>query len=361
MPKGQRSGRRNAAMNKLSIDKIFSLPQRLSLVCTLAMQSLLLLPSAHSQDCAGCASLVHSAEPMVEDAWVIKKQVNEVNVFFTASAKGKVIADLKKEDFTISDDGQEPAAILEFHSQNDLPLRLGLLVDTSESIHKRMRFEQGAAKSFLQEVMQGEDDLGFVMGFANATTVTQDLTSDAKKLSSGVAALRIQGGTALFDAVAAACARLLKHTEDQVVAKILVVLSDGDDNSSRTTLEEAIDMAQQAGVAIYTINTNPHPRDSQEFDSQSRGNSSLKALANRTGGRALRPDCVGDVRKAFAKVQQELRCRYALSYRPANFVPDGHYRRIQIVARKPGKKIQVRAREGYHAKLLSSALAWNRD
>ena len=348
-------------MNKLSINKIFSLPQGLPLVCTLAMHSLLLLPSAHGQDCPGCASLVRSAEPAVEDAWVIKKQVNEVSVFFTASAKGKVIVDLTKEDVSIRDDEQEPAAILEFHSQYDLPLRVGLLVDTSESIHARMRFEQAAAQTFLRDVIQGRGDIGFVMGFANTTTVSQDLTGDASKLSSGVVALSARGGTALFDAIVVACAKLLSHAEDHVVAKILVVLSDGDDNSSRITLDEAIDAAQQAGVAIYTINTNPRARDAHEFDWYSKGKANLKALAERTGGRALHPECVGDVRKAFATVQQELRCRYALSYRPANFVPDGHYRRIRIVARKPGKKIQVRAREGYYAKLPSSALAWNKD
>jgi Ca-activated chloride channel homolog len=198
------------------------------------------------------------------------------------------------------------------------------------------------------------------MGFANSTTITQDLTSDGTKLSSGVDALRVQGGTALFDAIAAACSKLLNHAEDQVVAKILIVLSDGDDNSGRVTLDEAVETAQQTGVAIYTINTTALSRNAQEFDRYSKGQANLKALANRTGGRALRPGCVADVRKAFAKVQQELRCRYALSYRPANFVPDGHYRRIKIAVQKPGRKIKVRAREGYFANLPSAALAWIR-
>jgi Ca-activated chloride channel homolog len=348
-------------MNKRSIDKIFSLPRRLPLVWTLAIQSLLLLPSAHGQSCPGCSPLVRSTEPAAEGVWVIKKQVNEVSVFFTASANGKSIPDLTKEDLTIRDDNQLPAAILEFHSQYDLPLRVGLLVDTSASVHDRLRFEQAAAKSFLQEVIQGQVDLGFVMAFANATTLTQDLTTDLTKLSSGVAALKAQGGTALFDAIAAACVKLLSRDEDQVVAKVLVVLSDGDDNSSRIRLEEAIDMAQQAGVAIYTISTNPPADNTHDFDLQRKGKDNLKALAERTGGRALRPYCVGDVRKAFTKVQQELRCRYAVSYRLANFVPDGHYRRIQIVAHQQGRKIQVRARQGYYAKLPSPALAWNRD
>jgi Ca-activated chloride channel homolog len=328
--------------------------QLLRLICSVIV---LLLSGAHGQNCPRCSSVVRPAEPAVEDEWVIRKQVNEVIVFFTASVKGKIIADLTKEDITILDDGQPPAAILEFHSQYDLPLRLGLLVDTSGSIHDRVRFEHEAAKAFLREVIQGEDDLGFVMGFANTVTMSQDLTGDATKLTSGVGALRVEGGTALFDAIAAACTKLLNHAEEHVVAKILVVLSDGDDNSSQITLDQAIDRAQEAGVAIYTISTNPRSRDAQEFDRYNKGNSNLKALADRTGGRALRPWCVADVRRAFAKVQQELRCRYALSYRPANFVPDGHYRRIRIVVQKPGRKIKLHAREGYLAKLPSPALA----
>jgi VWFA-related protein len=344
-------------MNKaISIQSLFWPPRGLPLVAVL---SLVMIPAARGQECLGCTALVHPAEPMPENTWVIKKQVNEVSVFFTASIDGRVIPDLTVEDVDIRDDRQLPAAILEFHSQHDLPLRVGLLVDTSASVHDRMRFEQAAAKSFLQEMIEPNVDLGFVMGFANAITLTQDLTTDAAKLAFGLSALKAQGGTALFDAIAAACAKLLSQDEDQVVAKVLVVLSDGDDNSSRIKLDDAIVTAQQAGVAIYTINTSPYAYDTHDYDSQRKGKENLKALADRTGGRALRPGCVGDVRKAFAKVQLELRCRYAVSYRPANFVPDGHYRRIQIVVHKPGKKIQVHAREGYYAKPPSPALAWN--
>jgi len=298
---------------------------------------------------------------VAEEAWAIRKQVNEVSVLFTASVKGKIVTDLTKDDVVIRDDGQAPAAILEFHSQHDLPLRVGLLVDTSGSVHDRMRFEQAAARTFLQEVIQGQGDLGFVMGFANLITLTQDLTGDTMKLSSSVTALRAEGGTALFDAIAAACAKLRSHAEDQVVAKVLVVLSDGDDDDSRIKLDDAIDAAQQAEVAIYTIGTYRRASDVYESDSHKAGRANLKALAERTGGLFLRPDSVGDVRNAFAKVQEKLRCRYAISYRPANFVPDGHYRRIQVVVHKPGKKTEVHARQGYYARPPGPALAWNRQ
>jgi Ca-activated chloride channel homolog len=353
-------------MNKaVSINRSFRWPRTLSLASNLFLLSLLLLRSAQGQHCPGCASLVHSAgpvaEPVAEDAWVIKKQVNEVSVLFTASIKGKAVADLTKEDVVIRDDEQVPAAILEFHSQYDLPLRVGLLVDTSGSVHDRMRFEQAAARTFWREVIQGPDDLGFVMGFSNRTALMQDLTGEADKLSASVTALRADGGTSMFDAIAEASAKLGSHPESQVVAKVLVVLSDGDDNDSHIKLEDAIDAAQQAGVAVYTIGTYPHTDNVYLNDTHRVGRGNLKALAERTGGRFLRPDCVGQVREAFAKVQQELRSRYSISYRPANFVPDGHYRRIKVVVRKPGKKVEVRAREGYYARPPGPALAWNRD
>lgn len=325
----------------------------------LALSCLLPL-SAQAQDCPGCASLALPGEPASGDeAWVIKKQVNEVSVIFTASAGGKLITDLTKDDVTIRDDEKIPAAIVQFHSQYDLPLRVGLLVDTSGSVKSRMRFERAAATAFLREVMQARSDLGFVMGFANVPTVTQDLTEDQELLSSGVAVLKSDGGTALFDAIVTACNKLSARSEQQVVAQVLVVLTDGDDNSSRSTLEDAIQAAQQAGIIIYTISSNPH--DFQFDDTHHAENVVLKKLAEQTGGRALFPQCPRDVKGAFAKIQQELRCRYAVSYRPADFVPDGHYRHIKIVARKRGKNLHVRARRGYYAKVSSPALAWNRD
>jgi VWFA-related protein len=270
--------------------------------------------------------------------------VNEVNLWFTASVDGKFVADLTKDDITIRDEGEIPVAIVAFHSQHDLPLRVGLLVDTSGSVKERFRFQQAAATGFLREAIREPQDLAFVMGLANQPALTQDLTNDAALLSAGVAALKPVGGTALFDAVVVATRKLVKTSEERFIAKVLVVLSDGDDNSSKIRLDAAIAVAQKENIVIYTINTNPPTSDNRLADSHRVGDTNMKRLAEQTGGRALRPESARVVATAFAKVQEELRCRYAVSYRPRDFVADGRYRHIRIVARKQGKNLQVQTR-----------------
>jgi Ca-activated chloride channel homolog len=320
----------------------------------LLLLSVVIASSARAQDCFHCVSSGFTPDPTLgEEAWTIKKQVNEVNLWFTASVHGKFVGDLTKDDITIQDDGEIPAAILEFRPQHDLPLRVGLLVDTSGSIKDRFHFEQAAATGFLRDAIHEPQDFGFVMGFANHPELTQDLTNDTALLSSGIAALRPVGGTALFDAIAVASHKLASASEERFVAKVLVVLSDGDDNSSQIRLEDAINVAQHEGVVIYAINTNPPTSDYRLADSHRIGDNNMKRLAEQTGGRALRPESARVVAEAFSKVQQELRCRYAISYRPANFVADGHYRRIRIAARRQGKNLQVHARAGYFARLSS--------
>jgi VWFA-related protein len=299
-------------------------------------------------------------EPVPEDAWVIKKQVNEVSVLFTASAKGKYVADLTRNDVIVRDDDQTPAAVLDFHSQNDLPLRVGLLVDTSGSVTENMRFERAAAAAFLREVIRGHGDLGFVMGFANAPLVTQDLTADPALLTSGLAALKPGGGTALFDAVVAACHKLVNRDEDQVVARVLVVISDGDDNSSQMHPDEAIEFAQQDGVTIFTISSAPTSLfDTTMNELHAPGNKNLKKLAEQTGGQALLPSSAREVAHAFSKIQEDLRGRYYISYRPANFVTNGRYHHIKILAHKQGQNLHVRARAGYYARMVPPSWAAN--
>src|SRR6201993_5155275 len=176
--------------------------------------SVLTLSVAYGQECLSCSSFPSSADVATAgDFWIIKKQVNEVNLWFTASIHGKFIADLTKDDITIRDEGEIPAAIVAFHSQHDLPLRVGLLVDTSGSVKERFRFEQAAATGFLRDAIHEPQDFGFVMGFANQPALTQDLTNDTALLSAGIAALRPVGGTALFDAIAVASHKLASASE----------------------------------------------------------------------------------------------------------------------------------------------------
>jgi Ca-activated chloride channel homolog len=319
------------------------------LVALIAVLGLSSQPTG-AQNCAECAISAAAETPVSASEWTISKQVSEVNVLFLASRGGKATGDLSQNDILVEDDGKPPAAILGFRTEHDLPLRVGMVMDTSSSVNSRFRFEQAAASLFLRQVLQGEDDLAFVMGFDNHSKVTQDFVHDANLLSQGVEKLHPDGGTALYDAVSRACQKLQRRPEQEMVARVLVVLSDGDNNAGDVILEGAIDAAQRAEVTIYTISTN---WNSDERLTGDLGNKNLHRLSEQTGGRMLMPPNPKSVTKAFAKIGEELRSRYAVSYKPADFVSDGHYRKIKIQGRKAGEKVQIRARKGYYASLAS--------
>ncbi|HKW24673.1 MAG TPA: VWA domain-containing protein [Terriglobales bacterium] len=312
--------------------------------------------AAYGQSCAECATAeALPPGPVSTSEWSFAKEVNEVNLLFVATHNGRFIDDLSQNDITVLDDRKPPAAILAFRTERELPLRVGLVIDTSSSVTSRFRFEQRGASAFLFETLRRKEDQAFVMGFSNDQKLAQDFTSNPEALSQGVQRLTIGGGTALYDAVAAACEKLLATPERDMLARVLVVLSDGQNNAGKTGLNTVIGIAQQAQVAIYTVSTNYHyTLDFAEEDWDAKnGNENLRRLAEQTGGRLLTPPDAKSVGKAFAKIAEELRSRYAIAYRPADFVADGHYRKISIAARRPGEKLQIRTRKGYYAKLVS--------
>jgi VWFA-related protein len=272
----------------------------------------------------------------------IKKRVDEVNLLFIAMDRhGKFVRDLGLDDFTILDDHKPPQAIVNFSRQTDLPLELGLLVDTSGSVHSRFAFEQEAALSFLQHTLRPSFDKAFIMGFNGHTKVTQDLTDNLALLSVGVQRLQNGGGTALYDAVYHASRdRLNRDKTGRPVRHAIIVVSDGEDNQSEATLGQAIEMAQRGQVIIYAISTD-------DSGLVLRGDKILAELAAATGGRAFFPYKMKDITRAFGAIEDELRSQYVVSYRPADFDSDGRYRAIQITSER--KDLTIRARQGYYA------------
>jgi Ca-activated chloride channel family protein len=336
--------------------RVLKIAPRYALLLTGLLLASQLTPAAYGQSCAGCTiAEALPPEPVSTSEWSFSKEVNEVNLLFVATHNGRFIDDLSQNDITVLDDRKPPAAILGFRTEQELPLRVGLVIDTSSSVTSRFRFEQRGASAFLFETLRRKDDQAFVMGFSNDQKVTQDFTSNPQALSQGVQHLAIGGGTALYDAIAAGCEKLLASPEQNMVARVLVVLSDGQNNAGKTDLNTAIAVAQQAQVAIYTVSTNYHYTldfAQEDWDAKN-GNDNLRRLAEQTGGRLLTPPDAKSVGKAFAKIAEELRSRYAIAYRPADFVADGHYRKISIATRRPGEKLQIRTRKGYYAKLIS--------
>jgi Ca-activated chloride channel homolog len=278
-----------------------------------------------------------------EPVTTIVVRPNEVNVVFTVTDKhGKRITDLKQNDFKVVDDNKAPEEIRSFHAETNLPLQAALLIDASNSVRDRFKFEQESAIEFLNQTVRPRYDSAVVIGFDATPEVTQDFTDNTELLAHGVHELRPGGGTALYDAIYYTCRdKLLKAPKTIQVRRAIILLSDGEDNLSHVTREEAIEMAQRAEAIIYTISTNVS-------GTKGPGDKVLERIADATGGNAFFPFQIRDVVNAFAEIQEDLRSQYAISYKPADFKSDGHYRTIEIVA-NDRKTFKVRSRRGYYA------------
>jgi Ca-activated chloride channel homolog len=319
-----------------------------------------------SDSCDDCGALAEADAPKlggdsgaVSDAprnvargaggvWTIRKNVDDVALFFSVSSHGHMVNDLEASNIKIRDDNKPPARVVQFAPQSKLPLRLALLVDTSGSVHNRFSFEKSAATKFVQKVLSNPADLGFIAGFASEPSVTQDFSADPIELGKGIDNLANGGGTALFDAVLFACRKLGAYPDDERVARVLVILSDGEDNSSHGTLKQSIRVAEKTGVTIYTVSTKEGLGDKTDADKV------LEVLAERTGGEAMFPGDLRTLGSSLDKLRDLIRSRYFIAYKPADFQPNGNYHTISIIAEKNGKHLQVRARKGYHARLEAS-------
>lgn len=280
--------------------------------------------------------------PTETDENRITLEVNRVNMLFTVSdKKGRFVTDLVREDFDINEN-KKPQKILEFTAETNLPLRLAILVDTSNSIRDRFRFQQEAATRFIDSVIRQHQDKAIIVSFDTATELVADMTDDTEALDKAVQGLRPGGGTSLYDAIFFACRD--KLMQDQPLHKFrraMVILSDGEDNQSRYTLGQALEMAQKADVVVYTISTNitRNPTD---------GDKVMRYLAEETGGLSFFPFKATDLDQSFENIANELRHQYSVLYRPEPLKTDGLYHLISI--RVHGRKdLVVRARKGYYA------------
>ncbi len=307
--------------------------------------------------CANCADSNPAPEssgvpePSVRESgarWVIRKTVDEVAVFFSVTNHGHLVTGLEASDIHLTDDNKPPLKVLQFAPSSLLPLRLGLVIDTSGSVNSRFSFEKHAAIDFVQRMLRASD-LGFIEGFANEPLVSQDFTGNQEQLAAGIKQLSNDGGTALFDAVSFACWKLTAYPEQQRVARVLVVLSDGEDNSSHGNLKQVLQDAEAGGVTIYTISTKETSGAKTDADRI------MEALAERSGGEALFPIDSFALRGSFDQLHDLIRSRYLFAYKPAAFVPDGRYRAINIIAERNGKRFQVHSRKGYHARIERKA------
>jgi Ca-activated chloride channel family protein len=275
------------------------------------------------------------------DDQTLQVNVELVNVpVSVVDKKGKYVTNLKKEDFKVLED-EKIQSITNFSNESNLPLSIALLVDTSGSIRDKLRFEQEAAIEFFYSTLQRGKDRALVIAFDSGVDLLQDFTDDPEKLADKIRAIRAGGGTSLYDAVFLAVNQKLAGTSGR---RVIILITDGDDNSSRVSLTETLEVAQKNDVSIYSISTN----SAAYFGSkeQERGDKTLKKFSEETGGRPFFPLKIEDLASSFLNIHDELRSQYQLGYRPTNGRPDGTFRRIRVDM--VDKRYKARARSGYY-------------
>ena len=307
--------------------------------------------------CSDCAGRLADGSPSGSESMsrapsgtTFRSTVDEVSILFAVTDHGKSVTDLASSDIKVRDNKLAPDAVLNFRNEKELPLRLALVIDTSNSVNGRFKFEQAAAIQFLQKVVTGTDDQAFVVGVNNSVLLVQDFTSDQGRMAHAIEGLAPSGGTALWDAVTFAAEKLTSRPDTQPVACVLVVISDGEDNSSSLSLKEAIGSALRREIATYTVST----RDALDDEERAvLGDRALQTLSELTGGACYRPGSVSKLQGSLSELQEVIRSRYLISYRPASFQRDGNYRAIDITAEKNEHKLRVYARRGYYAAAAS--------
>jgi VWFA-related protein len=291
--------------------------------------------------------------------------VELVNLLATVlDRRQKFVTDLQKADFRIYEDGQLQQ--VEFFSREaNLPLRVGLLLDTSNSIRERLQFEKDAAIDFLHATIRRHVDQAFLMSFDSEATVLQGYTDDLNTLQEVILKQRAGGNTALYRSVRHACGELLLNpplpqTENREVRRVLVVISDGvDSDPAGPSRGQAIESCQRAGVVLYTISTST---DWLSFSGttpkkyhKTEGDQVLDQFSGETGGRAFFPYRADDLAQSFQDIGGELRSQYSIAYTPKNRTRDGAFRKIKVEVGRKG--LSVRTRKGYFAPRADSRAA----
>ena len=302
---------------------------------------------------------------------VIKVETNLTNIFFTAADKNRrFISDLKAGDIRVLEDGQ-PQDVFTFQQNIDLPLSLAILIDTSASEERTLPDEKIAARAFLENVLRPNKDEAAVVSFTGETTLEQGFTGSIERLRRAIDRVEfippsgyigggvvvngtppisgtnqsLAGSTAIWDAVWATAEELIS-TSAEHTRRAIILLTDGEDTSSRMKMQEAIERAQKADALVYTIGIG----DRYSFNVNE---GALRKIAEQTGGRAYFPRHERDLNDAFAQIQRDLREQYLVAYSPTNKARDGSYRKIEIQVVNPALKqqnLKLNYRAGYFAK-----------
>lgn len=268
----------------------------------------------------------------------VRKKVEEVRVEFAVRNGHKLVTNVSRDQLTVLDNGHQPMAITTFQQEPDLPLRIALLIDCSDSMQKGFAGEQQTARRFLERFLRPSIDSVFVVDFSSSVAVSNRF-SDLSRLSP-MESLEASGQTALYDAIVAASTWFDKQApEPKPTRRVIILLSDGEDNYSRSNLEEAIQAAQRSDAVVYAITAH-----SSRFEYQ--GDPVLRKLGDATGGRAFILNNYDRAERVFSEIEAELRTQYSMTFRLQNTTSCG-YHSIRFLPRDP--KLRVQARSGYYA------------
>ena len=275
----------------------------------------------------------------------ISKTVDEVDLAFNVTdKKGRFVANLQPSDFALFDNRNPlaPERLTFFQQRSNLPLHLAVLIDASDSVRDRFKFEREAALEFVKKIMRTGTDRAFVVTFNDQVTTAQELTDKTAKLSGALKHMNAGGNTALYDAIIYASEKLRQFPENQLTRRGIVLLSDGVDTVHRSTLEQAREAAARAQAVIFSVSTNM-----SQFEADAEGDPILKDLAESTGGMFLAGGDEDQIHAAFHDVQKALRNQYVIAYNPSAFHADGSYHTVEVVPHKHG--LRTNCRKGYYA------------
>jgi len=275
----------------------------------------------------------------------IRKRVNEVNLTFTVTdGKGRFITGLTQDNFSILDEQHPPASVHSFQSLTELPLRICIAIDASDSITNYLKFQQEVAIDFLKRILRPGVDQACLIKFTEKPVLVEAFTDDINKLEASVRRVRVHGSTAVWDAVKFASETIADEKIEGEVRRALVLISDGEDNSSHVQFQDALDSAMRGGIAIEVVNTIAPASIVGAAVSSNRQN--MKRLANLTGGMEWSGGRPKELAKALAKIEQSLRSQYFVAYRPSGELAPGQFRKIQMKVH--GRRGKIAYRSGYY-------------
>ena len=334
--------------------------------CFLAVTLGLTLPAAAQNPSGQPGASANRSQNQEEPIETLKVNVEVVQLFFNVKDKhGALIPSLTKTDFDVFEDAK-PQTIKYFKAESDLPLTLGILIDSSGSQQRVLEMEKEVGASFLENILRPKDE-AFVISFDVDINLLQDFTNSVSRLRKALNSATINAGggigcasgpigpqgpipcsssgprgTALYDAV-----YLASHDElgKEVGRKAMILLTDGEDQGSRLKIKDAIEAAQKADAICYVLLI--ADRGFYGFGGYS-GDSEMKKLSHETGGRVIEVgNKIDKLRQAFEQISQELRSQYNIGYTPTNPTRDGAFRKVEIKPKQTDYKIQ--ARSGYYA------------